>query len=302
MRTLIAVRHGVTAAALTTAVVLVLLSGAMAPVYAGNCNWVSAPTAMNFGPYSVFAPADDTANSTFTIRCTPNTYGRVTVTPVSVPYRTASSGGNTANYNLYLDAGGTQIWGDAITGGYTYDRYSGTSGTKVFTDSIYGIAPAGQSLAPGTYTATVIVQLSESNNPNGPWTADAPVAGYPVTITLVVSAECRVDTFALSFTYDPFAAAPATASSVVKVYCTPGTSAISTTLDSGLNPLMGQKRMTNTVDYLNYSAALTGATSGASSSSLVPIANGFPLSGSIPAGQDVSTGTYYDTLQALVNY
>ena len=60
-----------------------------------------------------------------------------------------ASGGNTANYNLYLDPAGVTIWGDNSGGTVAYQVFNGTPGDKVFTDFIYGIVPFGQDLAPG---------------------------------------------------------------------------------------------------------------------------------------------------------
>jgi spore coat protein U-like protein len=211
-----------------------------------------------------------------------------------------TSGANTANYNLYLDAAGSQIWGDSNAGTYTYDVYNSTPQNKDFADFIYGIMPSGQDLAVGSYTDTVFATLSYSNNLGGPYTSLSPVA---ISVTATVVRECRVDAFNLLFgNYDPLSMTATTATSPVKVYCTKGSAPLSATLDTGANPNGAQPRMVSVAGtFLNYNPAL-GSTAGSSTSSFVPINNGFPLNGTIPAGQDVPVGSYLDTLQATINY
>jgi spore coat protein U-like protein len=284
--------------------VAVAMAFAGSPVFAGNCFWTAAPTAVAFGTYSVFATADYAVTLSFTFRCTPNQYMNIKLTRGAanqyVPTRWMTSGGNTANYNLFLDAGGTQVWGDSNAGSYTYENYNSTPGNKDFTDYIYGIMPFGQDLAVGSYTDTILATLSYSNAPGGPFTA---LPAVSIAVTANVVRECRVDTFNLVFgNYNPLAAIATTATSAVKVYCTKGTAPLSVALDNGANVLGTQPRMVSGAgSYLNYNPSL-GSTTGSSTSSLVPISSGFALNGTIPALQDVSVGSYIDTLQALVNY
>ena len=118
-------------------------------------------TGVTFGPYDVFdsAPVDSTGVVRY--RCSGNTnsftiaIGRgssATFTP-----RTLMNGSETMNYNLYLDATRTSIWGD------------GTGGTALFTDPnpggravnvpIFGRIPAGQDVAAGTYSDAIVVTI-----------------------------------------------------------------------------------------------------------------------------------------------
>lgn len=274
------------------------------PVFGANCSWITQPTAIAFGTYSVFAAGNTTTVTQFSFRCTPNQYARLTLTPggsgVYLPSRMMANGVDTAMYNVYLDAGGSQVWGDTTAGSVSYDTYNSTPTNKVFTDFMYGIMPAGQDLAAGSYTDTLFATLGYSNNPNGPFNTLAPIT---VSVTALVGAECRVDAFNLDFgSYNPFNVAALPQSTLLKVYCTRGSAPASVALNNGSFPLGAQKRMMSGAGvFLNYDASL-GSTSGTSTSSLVPINAGFALNGSIPAQQDVATGLYQDTLVATVNY
>jgi len=285
-------------------VVAVLVLVFPPPAFAGNCKWISSPSTVAFGTYSVFNPAATTAPTRFDFRCTPNQYARLTLSTGSsgsfLPFRTMTSGGQVAAYNLFLDAGASQIWGDTSSGTVSYDVYNSTPQDKDFVDFIYGIIPAGADLAVGTYTDIVIATLGYSNNPNGPWNTLAPVT---MTVSVTVIPECRVDLFNLDFgTYSPLSAVALPGSSTVKVYCTKTTPA-TFSLDNGANASGVQKRTVNAGNFLNYTATLASG-SGTSTTRLAPIGGGIALNASIPAGQDVPAlaGSYIDTLQVVVNY
>jgi spore coat protein U domain-containing protein, fimbrial subunit CupE1/2/3/6 len=270
----------------------------VAPLYGGNCRWINEPTAVAFGTYSVFGTVNSASTSTFDLRCNPNTSGRVTLSTggagTFTPRRMAS-GGNTADYNLYLDPAGVTIWGDNSGGTVFYEIFNGTPGDKTFTDFIYGIVPFGQDLAPGTYTDTVFATLSWNNGAG----SRPPVA---VAISMTVNPECRVDAFNLNFgAYNPFSVIAINQTSLLRVYCT-RTTVANVVLNNGSFPLGLQKRMREGGGtFLNYNAALP-VTSGTSTSSLVPVAAGFNVNGTVPSSQDAIVANYLDTLIATVNY
>jgi spore coat protein U-like protein len=202
-----------------------------------------------------------------------------------------------AQYNLFTDAGLSQIWGNG-TG--TTSTFTGSTGfgTVNFPLNIHGSVPANLDLAPGVHTDTVTATLSYRFIWGG---ATTTLPGVAIPVTMNVQAECRADTFNLNFgNYNPFNATALAQSSTVNVYCTTGTTA-TLSLDNGANASGVQKRMRSGTNYLNYSAALTFA-NGTSTSSLVPLRNGITLNGSVPAGQDAAAGGYTDTLQVVVNY
>jgi spore coat protein U-like protein len=118
-------------------------------------------TGVSFGTYDVFqaSPVDSTGSVRY--QCTGST-GTFTIslgTGSSGTFqpRTMVSGAERLNYNLYLDAARTSIWGDA-TGGTSWFMESNASGKPV-TITVFGRIPPGQDVAAGTYTDTIIVTI-----------------------------------------------------------------------------------------------------------------------------------------------
>jgi spore coat protein U-like protein len=281
---------------------------------ASNCSWTAAPTNINFGNYSVFSPGALLANSTFTINCTPNTTGRITLNrgtnSASYTPRTLklTAGSVYLNYNLYVDpAATTQIWGDGTGGTTYYEQYNSTPQNKSFTDQIFGQLPAVSDIGVGVYNDTLIATLT--------WGGGSSIT-QQFTVQTTVIAECVVNTFGINFgAYDPLganASSPRTASAVLNVYCTKG--AVGTvSLDTGTNFSGSLRRMKNASGaFMNYNIYKDGAyatvwdttnvNSATSTSRYTPLAGGFTAYGSIPANQDVAIGNYSDTVQATVNY
>ncbi len=61
------------------------------------------------------------------------------------------------NYNLYLDAARTSIWGDG-TGGTALFTVAIPSG-KAVNVTIFGRIPAGQDVAAGSYSDSIVVTI-----------------------------------------------------------------------------------------------------------------------------------------------
>jgi spore coat protein U-like protein len=272
--------------------------------FGANCKWNTSPTAISFGTYSVLNSSDTPTTTAFSFNCTPNQYARLILSTgssgVFLPNRTMASGANIAKYNVFLDAGGSQVWGDTTSGTVSYSVFNSTPGNKDFGDNMYGIMPNSQDLPVGTYTDTLFATLQYSNNINGPWNS---LAAVSVAVSATVSADCRVDAFNIDFgNYNPFTVTAVSQSTLLKVYCTRGGAPTSVTLSNGSFAVGAQKRMASAAGaFLNYTAVL-GSTAGSSTSSIVPINNGFALNGVLAAQQDVATGLYQDTLVATVNY
>ena len=139
-------------------------------------------------------------------------------------------------------------------------------------------------------------------------------------VSVTVSKQCTIATFALAFpAYDPFGAA-VTQTAPIAVTCTKGTVA-TVTMGAGANASGAVRRMQRgaTGEYLTYEVYLdaamttvwdaTNVKSGTATSknSAVPLAFGANPSdnnayGRVAAGQDITPGTYNDTLQATVNF
>jgi spore coat protein U-like protein len=290
------------------AIAAILISSA---ALADNCKWDIAPANINFGSYSAFG-ASVAANSAFQINCTPPAIGLLTLskgaansyTPRSMPRTTPPAA--TLDYNLYMDAAHSIIWGDG-TSGTQYLTFVSTPTNKIYAGSIFGYIPAGLDVAPGTYTDTIQATLN--------WGTGTDVRFFTVTAT--VSAECTVSTATLNFgPYDPVAAnlaAPKDSTSVINVYCTKTTLA-TVALDNGLWLSGGNRRVNGTTlgDFLNYQLYTdagrsviwnaVNTDSGTSTSKLIPINGGFTAYGRIFQGQDVRADSYSDTILVTVNY
>ena len=143
---------------------LALVSG---PAHAASItDCTVSVTGVVFGTYTPLAPTALLANGAVNIACT-GIRGRngVTVdltTGVSgtyLPARTLTSGALALNYNLYLDAGYSQVWGNGSggsgEGSVTIKRRSPNA-----TLTIYGAIAARQDPAPGNYSDTIIVSVN----------------------------------------------------------------------------------------------------------------------------------------------
>jgi spore coat protein U-like protein len=273
----------------------VVISSAIAPAAIAQCSWSQQPPAVAFGTYLTFNGGGNTSSTSGTITCTGTYTFAVTLSKGGSATYIPRTMNGTAGYNIYVDAAMTIIYGDNTGGTFAYTG-SNTNGPNNYSGTVYANSPAGQDLAPGAYSDSLIATLSYTKN--GVTTA---LAGRTVPVSMTVVPECRVDTFNLTFgAYNPFTVTPLNQTSQVKVYCTKTTPA-TLSLDNGVNPSGLQKRMISGASFLNYTASLA-TTSATSTSSLIPLGGGITLNGSVPASQDVRVGSYIDTLQVLVNY
>ncbi len=123
---------------------------------------VISSTAVKFGNYDVFNVANTDSNGSITYNCigylSPPGSGPITIflskgTSLTYTPRFMHNGANHLNYNLYLDAGLSLIWGDG-TGGTSI--YSATAVNAVpVTVTVFGSIPASQDAQTGAYTDSV---------------------------------------------------------------------------------------------------------------------------------------------------
>lgn len=120
-------------------------------------------TALSFGSYNVFSPFPLDSTGSVTYRC-----GRrdrnITIildrggAPSFNPRRMRKVA-EALNYNLYLDAARTTIWGDGTAGTQIYSDRNPPNNRNV-TVTIYGRIPAGQDVSAGAYTNTVTATIN----------------------------------------------------------------------------------------------------------------------------------------------
>jgi len=277
------------------------------------CNWVTAPTSVNFGSYYVYAGSPLDANTTLTLNCKRNDRARVKLTmgtsSPSYNPRTMAGAAGTVGYNLFLDAAATTtIWGDGTSSTSFFDE---TNRDKNYDVTIYGRILAGLDVPAGTYSDTITATLT---------TDDANPDTRTFTVSVTVIPECSITASDLLFgAYDPVVIHASTAlpgSANVTVNCTKGTS-VNLALNGGLaangaKTAFGSRSMKRSTanEWLGYdiftSSAYTTVWNSANVLSGVAGSKNANMSftgfGVIPATQDVSAGTYNDTVTATVNY
>lgn len=120
--------------------------------------WVG-PSALNFGNYT---GAVLEATTTLQIGCggtTPYDVGLDAGTgqgATTTTRKMTGPGGAELNYKLFRNAGYTTNWGNTVG----TDTVHGTSNNGVQTLTVYGQMPAGQNVATGNYTDTIIATLT----------------------------------------------------------------------------------------------------------------------------------------------
>jgi len=141
----------------------VTLAGA---AHAQGCS--TSATAAAFGTYQPLAGTTATTTSTVTVTCTALVSLLISYTVQlnaggSGSFSTRKMAGPSwnLNYQLYMDAGYTQVWGDGTSGtSYVTDGYLLGVGSVTKNYTAYGRVPASQSVGPGAYTDSITVLLT----------------------------------------------------------------------------------------------------------------------------------------------
>ena len=120
-------------------------------------------TPLVFGTYNVFAVTPLDSTGSVTLHCTA-TDKDIVITldrggaPTFNPRRMLN-GAEQLDYNLYLDAARTTIWGDGTGGTQTFANHNPQGNNRDIVLPIYGRIPAGQDVRAGTYTNTITVTI-----------------------------------------------------------------------------------------------------------------------------------------------
>jgi spore coat protein U-like protein len=273
------------------------------------CLWWTAPSTLDFLDYSAFSTQDLPGDTDLVILCSRGENVTIRLSRGSSTTffpRTMGDGSEDLEYNLYLDSAGTQVWGDQ-TGGTVY-RFT-TPSLGFFGATIYGRVPFGQDADVGSFTDTITATLISSSG----------TSTRTFDVRAEVIPECKATGASLAFgDYEPIvqnATTPRDRESQVGVLCTKGTTA-NVGVNYGRYSLVPgdirRMQKSGPVDYLEYdvfrdSARQTRWLPGAfatmtSTSKDTPLEGGIWLWGRIFQGQDVSVGSYSDTLQLTVNY
>lgn len=143
------------------------------------CLWIMLPSTakaacsvsasgVSFGSYSMLTPSPRDSSGSVTVSCTVLLALFMTInTDLSVgnsgsySLRQLANGGNNLNYNLYMDAGRSTIWGNGSSG-TSRQVYSAllSIGTTNLPYVVYGRIPAGQGSPGGVYNDTIVVSVT----------------------------------------------------------------------------------------------------------------------------------------------
>ena len=125
---------------------------------------IESSTGISFGGYRTDATAPLDSVGSVSFRCDGVMAGDMVSIrfskgrgPGSFSARQMRSGSDRLEYNLYLDAARTVVWGDGTDGTATYNA-TPVDG-QVISIPVYGRIPPQQNVAAGTYSATVTVQM-----------------------------------------------------------------------------------------------------------------------------------------------
>jgi spore coat protein U domain-containing protein, fimbrial subunit CupE1/2/3/6 len=139
---------------------LLLLAGVAARADAA-CTISS--TSVLFGAYDVFGVSPTTSTGTITYQC--NNADKDVLISVSVGSsgsyvaRTLVKGAERLNYNLYLDAAFSTVWGDGTGGTDTYFKHNPQNNRDVDV-TVYGRILAQQDVSAGAYADTIVITVN----------------------------------------------------------------------------------------------------------------------------------------------
>jgi spore coat protein U-like protein len=118
-------------------------------------------TDLAFGNYDASLGTPDDAQSAVTATCTSGETYDIGLDVGAGPaptyaVRQMTNGANTLNYSLFSNAGRTNVWGETIG----VDTVAGTGNGAAQNIDVYGRIPAGQYVAAGAYSDSILVTLT----------------------------------------------------------------------------------------------------------------------------------------------
>ena len=116
-------------------------------------------TGVNFGSYDVFSNAALDSTGNIDVNCDSGVGYSMALTAGGGTHtqRVMNSGGHRLSYNLYTAANRAVVWGDATSGTVTVN---GTGIGVNVNHWVYGRIPALQNAHAGSYSDTIIVELT----------------------------------------------------------------------------------------------------------------------------------------------
>ena len=151
----------------------VLLAGCVTSAQAAvTINCTTSASSIAFGTYNPLSPVSATSTGALRVMCSGSGSGSTNVTVgvtlsagLSGSYATRKmfSGSNALNYNIYWSTAYSQIMGDG--GGGSFAGTAGpftviAGGSNTATGTMYGMVPAQQDVAAGSYIDTILVTVT----------------------------------------------------------------------------------------------------------------------------------------------
>ena len=134
-----------------------------------GCSCSVSATDLAFGIYDPFSASNSDSVGNIEVSCGAFVLGATisyeirlsTGSSGTYAARTLTSGGSSIAYNLYTDAGRSQVWGDAsgstnsVSDGYLLSLIKNRSEDY----SVYGRIPGSQNVPAGSYTDSIVVTV-----------------------------------------------------------------------------------------------------------------------------------------------
>lgn len=283
-----------------------------------TCTYTSSGIA-----FGLFTGASVITTGIFTVTCTGSGTStlRITLSAGSGTFaqRHMSNGASTLNYNLYTTLTNTTIWGDG-TSGTSYLNPANSNGLQspgTFTMVVYGTVPAQAIPASGTYTDTLTATMTCTN---GGACTNASTQNLTVLVTATVGATCTVRNSDLNFgDYVGGSPTPLTGLATVTANCAAGqpyaiglsegsypgattTSRRMSITDGGSPAALSYGLYTDPAGTINWGNNFNGATQDVVQGTGTGTDQEIPVYGKIPAGENVRTGHYEDTVLVTMSY
>jgi spore coat protein U-like protein len=133
-----------------------------------SCTVSASPLA--FGVYPANSAAPVTATGTFSVTCTATGSGSATVSGTlslstgssgQFATRTLRAGTSVLDYNIYVTPAYSQVFGDGTAGTYDLSESGTVTAGQIYQvgGALYGLIPARQDVAPGTYLDTIVMTV-----------------------------------------------------------------------------------------------------------------------------------------------
>lgn len=146
--------------AVTLSAALVLSFPAARHVEAAAGCTVSSVSPIAFGLYDVFKATPTDGAGAIRYQCSGNPTVMISLSGmIAGPTREMSSGSERLNYNVYTDAARTTLFGDDTFGASSL-LVGQIKNSGQQTTNFYGRVPAGQDVAAGAFSATLVVTLN----------------------------------------------------------------------------------------------------------------------------------------------